>query len=765
MGDFEMYNDRAVVRAWLLALVAVAIWFVAKYESASPAILDANAPAAAFSSGRAYDTLERILGPERPHPAGTAENAAVRARILKELDALGVKASTYTGLGCNGERTYRVACATVTDIIAQAVPGTGKAIILLAHYDSVPAGPGAADDESGVATVLESIRALKARGGASDHPVLAVFTDGEEYGLLGAASFLHNPALEARVGAVVNVEARGNQGPSLLFQTSPGNGPIVDLYAASVRHYATSSLFVEIYKALPNDTDLTLFLHAGFPSFNFAFAENIAHYHTPLDTRAHLSRETLQWHGENLLGVASSLEHTDFAALKGSDKVYLSIFGGLLPRMPQSWALPLAILVFVMLTIAAFLAPGEPMGWGRKLAAFAIPPALIAGSVLVGWLLHTIAQLVSGMPDPSFAYPMALRIALAFGVWGVVLLVSHISTLRASAASVWLWLAGFGIATAAFLPGLSPYFLFPALIAAVLLLVTARTLGSWNSGVGRVASRIAALPPAIIWISLVATGETLMGLKLHPLFTLPAALGMAALVPLFAARPMPRNGWIASITIAFVVALGAAVFAGMQPAYSEIAPQRLNLSYVEDSGHAYWAADATAPLPASLRAAAKFADKPDYPYPGAYQQAYIAQAGATRFPAPSATISEGTPNNATRAITVTFQGSVDASQMFLVVPKEADLRSLDTGDQHFAIQPDMAFGGNKVFLCMTPDCAHASVTLHVGSKASFEMTVAEFRLGLPAFGAALAAARPKTAVPSRMGDGVVLIAKVKVPGG
>ena len=30
----------------------------------------------------------------------------------------------------------------------------GKAIVLLAHYDSVPAGPGASDDEFGVATVL-----------------------------------------------------------------------------------------------------------------------------------------------------------------------------------------------------------------------------------------------------------------------------------------------------------------------------------------------------------------------------------------------------------------------------------------------------------------------------------------------------------------------------------------------------------------------------------------------------------------------------------
>ena len=37
----------------------------------------------------------------------------------------------------------------------------------MAHMDSVPAGPGAGDDGSGVATLLETIRALKAATGRS----------------------------------------------------------------------------------------------------------------------------------------------------------------------------------------------------------------------------------------------------------------------------------------------------------------------------------------------------------------------------------------------------------------------------------------------------------------------------------------------------------------------------------------------------------------------------------------------------------------------
>ena len=41
-----------------------------------------------------------------------------------------------------------------------------------------------------------------------------------------------------RIGAVINVEARGNQGPSYLFQTSAGDGRLIDLYARAVPHYA-----------------------------------------------------------------------------------------------------------------------------------------------------------------------------------------------------------------------------------------------------------------------------------------------------------------------------------------------------------------------------------------------------------------------------------------------------------------------------------------------------------------------------------------------
>src|ERR1700733_8836157 len=177
-------------RIWGLAALVAAIWLLSAYGQSMPRALGMDAPATAFSQARADAGLSRVLGPEKPHPVGSPEAAAVRARILKELAAMSVPAHEQTQMSCVSEaRWHQVSCATVTNIIADVLPGAGKAVLLMAHSDSVAAGPGGGDDGSGVAVLLESIRALKARG-AAGRPVIALFSDGEEPGLLGASAYI-----------------------------------------------------------------------------------------------------------------------------------------------------------------------------------------------------------------------------------------------------------------------------------------------------------------------------------------------------------------------------------------------------------------------------------------------------------------------------------------------------------------------------------------------------------------------------------------------
>ena len=719
-------------RIWGLAALLAGIWLLSVYGHSMPQALGSDAPATAFSESRADAALGRVLGSERPHPVGSAQATSVRGRILKELAAIGVPAREETGMSCVSEaRWHQVNCATVTNIVADVLPGSGKSILMMAHSDSVAAGPGAGDDGSGVAVLLESIRALKARGSAG-RPVTALFSDGEEPGLLGASAYFHQASTS--IAAVVNADVRGDRGPSFLFQTSPGDAGLIDLYAKGVSHYATSSISGEIYKYLPNDTDLTPALAAGLPGMNFAFVGNVAAYHTPLDRRANLDPQSVQEQGDNVLAMADGLRQASPAQLRGGELIYLDVLGIWLPRLPRPWALPLSVLAFAVIAIAGLLTPRERRSLPRPVLAMLMPALLLAGAVGMGFVLHGLAAWISGHTDPSFATPVWLRLSLAFGVWAVVLLAARLS----SAIACWLWLAALAIACAIWLPGAVPYFLFPSLVAAPLLLATVR-------GGREVALFVAAPAALLIWIGFVAIGEQLMGLGLHEMFTASAALGLIAVLPLL----RKTEGFGLSFAISLAAALVLAVVAGLMPAYSTTAPERLNLRYVERDGKAWWMADGVMHLPAALRAVAHFPETVQaYPARG-----YAAPVGAARFPAPDISVSR-------KGHDVILSLNAPGDGVALTIPRDAQLGSLTIAGVEAQAQGDV-----EDINCATPDCSHMQMTLHLGTSAPFEIVLRAITRGLPAQASKLARARPPEAVPSQGGDVTVLIRKIVVPAG
>jgi hypothetical protein len=549
-------------RIWLSGLLAVGIWCLSVYGSGAPVPLKLDAPAGQFSAARADATLARLLGPERPHPAGSPEAAAFRARLQGELTKLGVAHEAITQESCR-ERRGEKFCLTVTNIRAVVVPGDAPEVLLMAHTDSNPRGPGAADDASGVATILETIRALKARGLDGARPLAALFTDGEERGLFGAFAYADDPAHLARTGVVVNVEARGNQGPSLLFQTHAGNAQLIDLYARAAPNPSASSLYGEIYKVLPNDTDLTPFLRAGSAGVNFAFIGGMRDYHTANDRRANISLVTLQHHGDNILALTAQLVRTDPATLKGEKAIYLDVLRRWLPRLPASWALPLSVAAFLAIALAGWSSRSEKRE-RRPFAATFAPAALLLLCLLAGFVLYAPMAL-AGTPTLHVASPLLqallvaagpggpwpgdpiwLRLALAFGTFAVALWTAR----WANATACWLWFAGLAVISAIWLPGLSPYFLFPALVAAPLLLLTVRR--------GRgFALLLAALAAMVIWIGFNAGAEDIQGLRLHPLFTLSAAFALLSLLPLMAGRKLGGSAFLSALlAVIFSVVAG-----------------------------------------------------------------------------------------------------------------------------------------------------------------------------------------------------------------
>jgi hypothetical protein len=341
--------------ASLLAFLFIsAVAAASIYLEGTPDPLPASAPPDRFSAERALVYLNAFA--TAPHPLGSAQHERVRDYLVSQLTGLGVKPQIQRSTSVTPR--YQVA-GTVENIVARmrGTSGANDAVALAAHYDSVASGPGAGDDGAGVAALLETLRALRA-GPPLLNDVIFLFTDGEEEGLLGASAFVdeHPWAKDARV--FVNFEGRGNSGASQMFETSAGNGRLVQIFAHAAPHRSASSLTYEIYKRMPNDTDLTIFKKSGAAGLNFAFIGRWDAYHTPLDNPQQLDRASLQHHGENALSLARSLGNTNLAQLEDLDAVYFSLPGNFFLHYSSRFIWPLAIATGVFLIAAIFYTSG-----------------------------------------------------------------------------------------------------------------------------------------------------------------------------------------------------------------------------------------------------------------------------------------------------------------------------------------------------------------------------------------------------------------------
>ena len=221
-------------------------------------------------------------------------------------------------------------------------PDTDETIIFMAHTDSVTQGPGAFDDIVSVAALLEGLRAVQGKEIARD--LLFLFTDGEEQGLLGAAKFIvDHPEYRQRTRLVVNLEARGNAGVLILFQTTDHNLGLVETYRQAVPYPFSMSIATSVYKTMPNDTDLTHFIHAGYQGMNLAAIEGSRVYHTELDNYETFSRDSALHYLDTAVGLVTHLALTPELRLEASqDSVHFPFFPGKLLVLPESLANALA---------------------------------------------------------------------------------------------------------------------------------------------------------------------------------------------------------------------------------------------------------------------------------------------------------------------------------------------------------------------------------------------------------------------------------------
>ena len=753
-------------RIFWSAIVLAAIFALSLAGLRPPAAVPLNAAPSRFSAVRAAEALRRILGNDAPHPVGSLPNAAVRDRIVAELTGLGYQPVVQSAFACN---EFGV-CAMVNNVLAR-LEGSepGQAVLLAAHYDSVPAGPGDSDDGTGMAAVIEIARALKSLP-APRHAVIFLIDDGEEAGLLGARAFVDRHPWARDVRAAVNLEARGTSGPSLMFETGSTNDWAVQLYARRARHPVASSIFYTLYKQLPNNTDFTVFKAAGYQGLNFAYIGREPQYHTPLDNSAHVNLASLQHHGENALPVIVALANSDLAAVPGPEAVFFDVFGRAVVHWEAGKTLRFAILAALLLAaqigwmMRTHRLAAQQFFWG--LLAF---PVTLAATGLLALLLRRLLGVAGATPVNWAAHPFSLEtafwsLAVTTGVFHGVLLTRK-AGFWGLWSGVWAWWALLSLLIAWLMPGLSYVLLVPAGAAALV---------GWPASVSRkhsaVTSGFAALLP-LAAAALVGFAPALLlydGLGNRALVPLAVFVGllMTPAAPLY--TDLRENLGLRALAFLWIpaVATALATFAAVVlPAYSARAPERVNIEYVQDadSDKSQWLVQPESghlPEPLALAAAFRRSKQGDVLWlerqrSGNPSAGYVADAPPLHLAPPTFTILESTQAGATRTYRVLLRSERAASYAAALFPPDADVASVRMEGQ--PLEPDrpgagQLFSGWSIYACATMPASGVELIFSLPVGKAVKVSVADQSFGLPPEGAFLANARPLTAAPSQSGD-------------
>lgn len=367
-------------------LVALVVAFMlALFATTPPRAMPGNASALSFSAIRAMADVMTMA--KHPHVTGSPENAVVREHIIRRMKALGMEVSTSTGrIDAKGVKRLNNWSgrndppATFVNLIG-ILPGKNRnasSVVLMSHHDTVWGSPGAADDASGVAASLEVVRAIRATGQQQRDLVMLV-TDGEELRLQGARQFWANHPLRKRVGAVINMEARGSGGRTTLFQTSHQNGEAMQVYADAVNRPGASSLAAFIYALLTNDSDLTPVIEHDYAAYNFAFIGRSGLYHSPLATPDNLDQRSLQDMGGQVLDLTQALVNADRLPQRAADAVFFDVFGLFTAIYPSwlGWGMIIIAAGGMVLAVRQDGADGLAAGAGRMLALIVVSAAIL----------------------------------------------------------------------------------------------------------------------------------------------------------------------------------------------------------------------------------------------------------------------------------------------------------------------------------------------------------------------------------------------------
>ncbi|KAI8924427.1 hypothetical protein BC831DRAFT_465617 [Entophlyctis helioformis] len=283
----------------------------------------------ARASGQlAWDVVSEIC--QRPHPYNSDENLRVRRLLLGQIRTI---QSAFGAAQCKSPDASpsslvvldQDTMSTVSNYSKSAVVDlfessnilvrvrgrspSHEALLVSAHFDSVPSGPGVTDDGIAIGSMVAVLKSLLNHHCHSPlmYDVIFNFNNAEEMGLFGATAFVRHPWFKD-VKAFINLEGTGTTGSerSMLFRTN--SFEVTSAYMAKAPYPHASILVNNLMRFVGSETDYRPYTVEGRrQGIDIAFYTNRYLYHTARDDLQHAKPIAAQHMADDLLKTALGL--------------------------------------------------------------------------------------------------------------------------------------------------------------------------------------------------------------------------------------------------------------------------------------------------------------------------------------------------------------------------------------------------------------------------------------------------------------------------
>ena len=416
------YNRTSRVQGLLIIASLLGFLGLAFYMySSRPQSIPEESVATEFSAERAYQHLEVIA--QQPRRLYQPYYNECRDYFIRELEKLGLEVEIQESTA-----HHTSACVNYSSVenIITRIYGTSDSqdsILIDGHFDSEPfVSPGAQDDGSAVAIMLEIARALKS-GEPLSNDVILLFSSAHEPGNMGATAFITEHPWAEDVKLAINLEG-GGDGKAILLDTNPDNGWLIEQYAKAYQKSLSNSTVV--YLRFPNTDFAEVFRPAGYSGFDI---NNVmgspVKGHTRLDNLERIHLRDIQEYGNTVYALTRHFGNINLRDTKNGNGIFFSLLGLTTIQYPDYVPRILVAVAVVLFGFVLFLGfrkriislPGIGIGIAGVLLCVVATVAIING---VWYLITFFHPMYQYLYNSSYEYN-SLFFYISFVIMAVII--------------------------------------------------------------------------------------------------------------------------------------------------------------------------------------------------------------------------------------------------------------------------------------------------------------------------------------------------------